>query len=258
MSTNWPPLDMHAHIEASVDPADLLALRAVIFAASRNLAESRTALDRQGNDLLTVWGVGTHPALKEAVETFDQSIFESLVDRTAFVAEVGLDAKVKSRLPPQQDVLSQILTVLQRKPRLTSLHSYAATHEVVELLGQHPIRGAILHWWLGDHTTTIRAIELGAYFSVNPGNLKHIEVLSLVPIGRLLPETDHPAGNRFGAQPRLPGNVSHVEEVLAKRHGISTAALRQHFWSNLKQLTSATGVFDHLPDRVASIVEAAP
>lgn len=53
--TNWPPLDLHAHIDTTVTPQDLLNLRAVVFAASRTLAESRLALHRQQHDLLTIW-----------------------------------------------------------------------------------------------------------------------------------------------------------------------------------------------------------
>lgn len=258
MTDNWPPLDIHAHIDTDTSPGDLLQLRAVIFAATRTLAESRVALQRQPKDLLTVWGVGTHPAVKEALDTFDQSEFAALVAKTAFVAEVGLDAKVKSRLPLQQDVLARMLSSLQSQPRLTSLHSYGATHEVVELLRQHPIDGAILHWWLGDPRTTAAALDLGAYFSVNLANLKHIDVLATVPLDRLLPETDHPSGDRFGKPPRVPGNVNRVEQELAKLHGLTPTAVRQHFWSNLRVLTVSLDVARLLPERVAALIAAAP
>lgn len=258
MTDNWPPLDMHAHVDTGASPGDLLRLRAVIFAATRTLSEARAALERQPRDLLTVWGVGTHPALREALESFDKAVFAALVEKTAFVAEVGLDAKVKSRLPLQKDVLGQVLATLQQQPRLTSLHSYGATQEVTELLGEHPIEGAILHWWLGDARTTAAALQLGAYFSVNPANLKHAEVLANVPLERLLPETDHPGGDRFGRRPRVPGNVSIVEKELANLHGLTPTAMRQQFWSNLKALTESVNVIDILPARVATVVAAAP
>ncbi|WP_409141689.1 TatD family hydrolase [Cellulosimicrobium sp. RS] len=257
MTNNWPPFDMHAHVDINTRSEDLLELRAVIFAATRSLAESRAAVLRQPQDLLTVWGVGTHPAVKTALETFDQSEFADLVTKAAFVAEVGLDAKVKARLPLQQDVLAQMLCILQSQPRLTSLHSYGATNEVVELLEQHPIDGVILHWWLGDAQTTAAALDLGAYFSVNPANLKHIDVLATVPLDRLLPETDHPSGDRFGKPPRVPGNVSRVEQEIAKLHGLSPTVARQHLWSNLKALTASVNVSRLLPERVAAVIAAA-
>lgn len=258
MTANWPSLDMHAHVDTDTSPEDLLQLRAVIFAATRSLAEARLALQRQSQDLLTVWGVGTHPGVKESLETFDQTEFAQLVAGAAYVAEVGLDAKVKSRLPLQQDVLAQIFSVLQDRPRLTSIHSYGATHEVVELLEQHPVDGAILHWWLGDPQTTARALELGAYFSVNPANLKHRDLLAAVPLERLLPETDHPSGDRYGTPPNVPGNVSRVEQEVARLHGLSPIDVRQKFWSNLKALTNSVLVSEVLPKRVAAMVAAAP
>ena len=257
MSENWPPLDLHAHVEATVAPHDLLALRAVVFAACRTLAESRQALDRQSSDLLTVWGVGVHPAVKEALESFDLAVFTSLIGRSAYVAEVGLDGKVKSRLPQQQEVLAEVLVALQANPRITSLHSYAATNELVELLQDIPIDGAVLHWWLGDAVATRRAVELGAYFSVNAGGLKHAEVLSLIPIERLLTETDHPAGDRTSPQPRQPGNVSKVEKGLASIHGIRPFEMRRLCWSNLHTLVASTGVARLLPPGVGSVVAAA-
>ena len=57
---------------------------------------------------------------------------------------------MKSRLDLQSDILSSILNELQSTPRITSLHSYAATDELLELLEATPIKGAVLHWWLGD------------------------------------------------------------------------------------------------------------
>lgn len=257
MTENWPPLDLHAHIEVSVDPDDLLALRAVIFAACRTLAESRNALDRQASDLLTVWGVGTHPAVKDALDTFDLSQFQSLVRHTAYVAEVGLDGKAMSRMPQQREVLSDVLAALQTTPRITSLHSYGATNELVDLLQDIPIDGAVLHWWLGDAAATKRAVAMGAYFSINSAGLKHADILSLIPLERLLLETDHPAGDRASTQPRQPGNIAKVENTLASLHGLTPSAMRRQCWANLHALVTSTGVERLLPPSVASVVAAA-
>ncbi|WP_420330086.1 TatD family hydrolase [Ornithinimicrobium murale] len=98
----------------------------------------------------------------------------------------------RGRAAKQHDVLASLLTQLQAKPRLTSIHSYRATNEVVEHLEHTPITGAILHWWLGDRSTTRRAVELGAYFSINTATLRRSDAIDLIPTDRLLLETDHP------------------------------------------------------------------
>ena len=161
------------------------------------------------------------PGLKTALEQFNLDTFKALLNRTAYVGEVGLDGKVKSRLNLQRAVLKGILTELQASARITSLHSYGATNELVELLESTPIEGAVLHWWLGDVAATKKAVELGAYFSINAANLKNREALDQVPLDRILTETDHPDGDRWSAQPRQPGNVTKVESELA-------APLRHH------------------------------
>lgn len=254
--TNLPAVDLHAHIDPTVTPRDLLNLRAVIFAASRSLAESRLALDRQHHDLLAIWGVGVHPGVKTALDGYDPEEFERLIARTPYVGEIGLDARVPSRLAKQHDVLAALLTQLQAKPRLTSIHSYRATNEVVEHLEHTPITGAILHWWLGDRATTRRAIELGAYFSINTATLRRSAAIDLIPMDRLLLETDHPDGNRSGARPHQPGNVSDVEAALAKQRGVTTAQIRAHAWRNLATLVNTTGTKPLLPPRVTAILGA--
>lgn len=257
MSNNWPPLDTHAHVDVTITPSHLLALRAVVFAASRSLEESKQALDRQDQDLLTVWGLGVHPGLKTALEQFELDTFKTLLSRTAYVGEVGLDGKVKSRLNLQQEVLSDIFTELQTSARVTSLHSYGATNELLELLAATPIEGAVLHWWLGDVAATKHAVELGAYFSINAASLKNREALDQVPIDRILTETDHPDGDRRSTPPRQPGNVTKVETELARRHGITAADMRKTCWKNLRTLTESTRTQGLLPPRVQAILLAA-
>jgi TatD DNase family protein len=254
--TNLPAIDLHAHIDPTIAPRDLLNLRAVIFAASRSLAESRLALDRQHQDLLAMWGVGVHPGVKAALDGYEPEEFERLIDRTAYVGEVGLDARVPSRLAKQHEVLASLLSRLRAKPRLTSIHSYRATREVVEHLEHTPITGAILHWWLGDRATTRRAVELGAYFSINTATLRRSDAIDLIPVDRLLPETDHPDGNRNGPRPHQPGNVLDVEAALAKQRGLTTTQIRAHAWRNVATLVAATGTKPLLPPRVAEILGA--
>lgn len=257
MTPNWPPLDLHAHLDTGIDAASLLNLRAVIFAASRSLEESERALARQPSDLLTIWGVGVHPGLKSALESYNATEFRTLLDRSGYVGEIGLDRKVPSRLPRQREIFSSILGELQTHPRLTSIHSYAATAEVVEELTRTPIVGVILHWWLGDAETTQQAVDLGAYFSVNAASVRRPGLLDVIPMERLLPETDHPDGNRYGSRPRQPGSTTDVEVALARHHGIEPADVRLKVWQNLSRLVTICNVGALLPPRVSAILSAA-
>lgn len=253
----WPALDAHAHVDVGIRPGDLLALRSVVFAATRSIAQAREAQQRAASDQLAVWGVGTHPASATALKDFDPTEFSTLVQASAFVGEIGLDGGAPSRLPLQRDVLDAALMSLQQTPRVTSIHSYRATNEVISSLRATPIRGVILHWWLGDETATTEALGLGAYFSVNYSNANHIAGLG-IPLDRLLFETDHPDGDRRSPAPRRPGRIEPAELRVAQHLGIDHAALRLASWQNLARLISETDSPPLLPARLRDLLAALP
>jgi TatD DNase family protein len=256
MRSALPPLDLHAHIDVSVPEDDLRGLGAVIFVATRSLAEAAQAIWRE--DETIVWGVGSHPGLARSHSSFDEAAFRSLIEHTAFVSEFGLDGKSKVDLDRQRRTLQRALTILANTPRITSLHSYGASDDLIAELEERPARGVVLHWWLGEPDTTARAVELGCYFSLNASSVRRRELLEAIPLERVLTETDHPFGDRSSAQPRLPGNVATVERALAQHHGISSEDLRRRMWMNLAQLVQETGCAALLSRRIRSYLAVVP
>ncbi|MYR38110.1 TatD family deoxyribonuclease [Streptomyces sp. SID4944] len=251
-----PPIDLHAHIETGIAAADLTAIKAVIFAPTRTLDEAHAALAR--TDSWTIWGVGAHPGLAKAHKTFSQEQFTQLCDRTSYVSEIGLDGKSHVAPSTQQATFTTILEILQRTPRIASIHSYAATDAVLDHLTNRPIQGAVLHWWLGSHEETARAIELGCYFSVNPAMARRTSLLRRIPLDRVLPETDHPFGDRSCGPTRRPGNVVDIERSLSTLHGLNPVQLRQRTWHNLAELVRITRTRMLLPRPVRVSLAALP
>ncbi len=250
MRSALPPLDLHAHIDAEVPADDLHGLRAVVFAATRSLAEARTALQRR--DDLIVWGVGSHPGLTRSHHSFDPADFRTLIGQSALVSEFGLDGGAKVPLERQLQTLRGALNVLATEPRITSLHSYRATDQLLDELVLRPVPGAVLHWWLGSTTATRRAAELGYYFSVNAAMFRHPGVFRHIPLDRLLTETDHPYGDRTGPEPHQPGNVAPVEHAIARLHGLDPNEVRRIVWRNLDRLVRTTGSGRLLTRRIRS------
>jgi TatD DNase family protein len=250
MRSALPPLDLHAHVDPSASQDDLRSLGAVIFAATRSLPEAGTALQRQ--DELIVWGVGSHPGVTSSHRSFDVSTFGSLIERTAFVSEFGLDGGAKVPLDQQLQTLRGALSVLADTPRITSLHSYRTTDQLIAALRKQPVSGVILHWWLGSVAATKQAVELGCYFSINPAMFRRPGVLRHIPLDRLLTETDHPYGDRTGPDPHQPGNVLPVEYAIAKLHGLEPRRVRRGMWRNLGRLIHETGCSHLLSQRIRS------
>jgi TatD DNase family protein len=243
--TSPPPLDLHAHIDASIEPSELMALQAAVFAVTRSLDEASLALRRA--DSTTVWGVGCHPGLAGAQRSFSVERFVELIEGTPFVGEIGLDGNSRVPMETQLATFRSILEVLRSKPRISTIHSYAARDEALAAIAEIGPRGAVLHWWLGAPTETERAVELGCYFSVNASMLKRLDLLKAIPLERVLTETDHPFGDRGSKSVRRPGAVSDVEHVLADMYGVQVGTVRWQLWRNLRSLTSEVGVGAELP-----------
>jgi TatD DNase family protein len=242
-----PALDLHAHVDPDIDPAELGCL-GVIFVATRSLDEADAATQRQ--DEQTIWGVGCHPGLVGAHKAFSPDRFAELITRTAFVSEVGLDGKSRVPMRTQEATLGSILSVLDGSPRITSLHSYQASEQIIVALEARPIAGAVLHWWLGNESQTRRALELGCFFSVNASSVRRTDLLDLIPLDRLLTETDHPFGDRRGGRGARPGFVKSVEVALARQHGATVGDVRVAMWRNLARLVSETKSAHLLPRAV--------
>ena len=239
-----PPIDAHAHIDADIDHAETRKLGALVMAVTRTLDEADIATRR--DDDMVIWGVGCHPRLKTAQNAFDARRFQELLTRTALAGELGLDGKSHVPMDEQVETLFEAFQVLRQTPRLTSLHSYAATGQLLEVLEAGSPPGIILHWWLGDAQETRRAVDLGCYFSVNSSSVRRTDALSSIPRDRILTETDHPFGDRR-SRPRRPGLVDDVEQALGHQHGMSPSEVRRLMWSNLRLLISNTGCLTMLP-----------
>jgi TatD DNase family protein len=90
MRSVLPPLDLHAHIDVGVPEDALRSLSAVIFVATRSLAEARQAQQRQ--DDMIVWGVGSHPGLARSHNSFDSITFRSLIEQSCLGSAYGAAA----------------------------------------------------------------------------------------------------------------------------------------------------------------------
>lgn len=241
------PLDMHAHVDPAISPSSLRELNAVVFVATKSPTDAEAGIRRQ--DEYTVWGVGTHPGLVRVQKAFDARTFAALVRRTPYVGEIGLDGASRVDMQLQTETFNSVLRILDGYPRLASVHSYRATAEVIDLLRDHQCRGLILHWWLGTPAETRAAVDLGCFFSINLSSVRRTDLLLHIPPSRVLTETDHPAGDRFGRDPR-PGQVSDVERMLADHYGLSADHMREQIWRNLDAMITDCEIEQMLPRKI--------
>lgn len=242
--TSLPTLDVHAHIAPDVTRPQVAALgNAVVFAMTRSLAEATQVKNLSSNTV--VWGVGVHPGVSAARDGWDAQWFEELLPSFALVGEVGLDRR-GGDWPRQRAIFDEILTIVKSEPVLVSIHSSGATSEVIEHLLDSEVAGAMLHWFTGNEADTRRALDAGAFFSVNAA--MPLEQVRFLPRDRVLTETDFPARK---VRARKPADTERVELLLSEAWGIPTDEVRAKTWWNLRTLSEQTGAIERLPEALA-------
>jgi TatD DNase family protein len=255
MSRALPPLDLHAHIDPGTNARQLEQLGAVVFAATRSAKEFEQTLNRR--DQVTIWGLGCHPGVRAAQAEFDAERFAGLMRNTPFLSEVGLDGAAQTDTETQVRIFRSILALAAQEPRIVSVHSKRATSQVLDLVEESSAAGIVLHWWLGSHSETQRAVALGCLFSLNRSmdarRLRHAGV----PLARLLPETDHPAGNRPGGGLKQPGWTLDVEQAVADAYAHTHEEVRAQSWRTLAGLTRSLDLDALFPKPIRAMLEAA-
>jgi TatD DNase family protein len=249
------PLDLHAHVDTTIDPTMLRELRAVVVAVTREPREWNAALSRA--DPTTLWAIGAHPGVSAALSAFDATTFRSALTRAIFVGEVGLDGRASTDGDLQRQVFDSVLDALGEQPRPVTIHSTSASDQVLAALRARPVAAAILHWWRGSANHTQEAVELGCFFSVNVHEVLKPRVLDLVPRERLLTETDFPHTRRYDRSATKPGKVEIVEAHLEARWEASRFDVRRQLWRNLGSLLAQAEVIDRMPRVVLAGLAAA-
>jgi TatD DNase family protein len=249
------PLDVHAHVEPGIEPDELRALRAVVVAVTRKPAEWDEALAR--TDPMTLWAIGVHPGVPEALEVFDDQRFCAALERTTFIGEVGLDGRADTDLDRQRDVFDRVLKAVSEQPRPLTIHSASASRDVLEALRARPVAAPILHWWRGTPAQTRTAIDLDCFFSINAHEVLKPRVLDLIPAERLLTETDYPHTRRYDRAAIRPGEVELIEVELARRWDVDRLEVRRRLWRNLGAVLSRAGVIDRMPRAILAGLAAA-
>lgn len=241
-------IDFHCHLDLYKDPRAVVTrcaeLRLYVLSVTTvpSAFEGTVTLAANASRIRTA--LGLHPELA-ATRMHELPLFESLLNRTHYVGEVGLDGSKDHRasLDHQTRVLMDILGMCARAGgRVISLHSRGATGAILDLLAAHTTAGRfILHWYLGTARQVARATEMGCWFSVGPTMLTSLRgrsAVAVMPRDRVLPESDGPFSLIQG-QPAYPWDAWSVVPLLADAWKESEQDVGVQLLSNFKALAAS-------------------
>jgi len=149
--------------------------------------------------------LGIHPwnvnQLKpDELERTVDFILQNGTDRRRVVAigEVGLDpqyAKRKQRRELQAEVFHEMLRLAEKLDLPVIVHSRWSAQKIIEILLSYRLNGVLWHWFSGPLDVLPKIVERGDYVSEGPPVVfspRIQEVVRLLPLQRLLTETDGP------------------------------------------------------------------
>ena len=242
-------VDLHCHLDLYPDHAAVVAEcdRLKIF----TLAVTTTPRAWPRNHELASAtkhvraALGLHPQLVKEYAN-ELSIWRDLLPRARYVGEVGLDAgrAYYASFDAQKTVFETILRdCAAAGGKILTIHSVRAAKAVLDMIETFLPRArgsAVLHWFTGTKADAARAVKLGMYFSINREmlrNERHRELVSALPLDRLLTETDGPFVQIDGRVAR-PSDVASTVDELARLRSISASELADIVAANLKRLVA--------------------
>ena len=183
--------------------------------------------------------LGLHP-LVAAQHPAERSRFKSLISKTSYIGEVGLDfSRVGySTKEIQIESFQFVLETLRDKPKFITLHSRQAESTVIDLLEEADRSPVVFHWYSGTLTVLNRALNQGHYFSVNPAMIvspNGQKIIANLPPERVLTETDGPFV-KINGRAAIPSDVSLVEEYLSTLWNMEKRAVKTQIKENFLKL----------------------
>ena len=255
-------IDSHCHIAGPEFAADLDDV--VRRARQAGLAHAFVVLAADDEPELTQAGhvaerwpdvrfsIGIHP---HAAGTFagDPAAAARQVDTamasqplTRALGEIGLDYYYDhAPRDVQQQVFRQQIRLARQRRLPIVIHTRDAEEDTFRLLGEEAASetGGVFHCFTGDREIARRALDIGFYISLSgivtfPRALELREVARMVPLERLLIETDSPflAPVPHRGKRNEPGHVTHVAQAVAELRGTTREAIADATAANYTRL----------------------
>lgn len=187
------------------------------------------------------FSVGVHPHQAgqfasdpaEAAQRTQAAIAAQPLSRA--VGEIGLDYHYDfAPRDVQQQVFREQIRLAGRLRLPIVIHTREAEEDTFRILEEEHARdiGGVFHCFTGDREMAKRCLDIGFYLSVAgivtfPRALELQEVAKMVPINRLLIETDSPflAPVPYRGKRNEPAHVARVAEAIADLRGTNTDAI---------------------------------
>ena len=250
-------VDHHCHLDFPQFADDLSGIVTRAHAAGVGVMVTISTRIRQLDRLIAIseafpsvyCSVGTHPhyADEEPDIPVEEIVALAAHPKVVAIGEAGLDyCYQKSSREAQAAGFRRHIEAARITGLPLEIHARDADEDTLAILEEARARGpfpAILHCYTGGEKLAVRSVELGLHVSfTGVVTFKKSEALreiaALVPLDRLLVETDAPylAPVPYRSKTNEPAYVRHTAEELADVKGVDVEAFAEATTENFFQL----------------------
>lgn len=220
---------------------------------SMNLDTSRSSLRlAEEHPGLVYTALGIHPwntsqlLPNELEQTIDFIQQKGANDkRVVAIGEVGLDpqyAKRKEQKELQIKVFHEMLHLAEKLTLPVIVHSRWSAEKILNILVSYRLRAVLWHWFSGPTDLLPKIIERGDYVSEGPPTVfsdRIQEVVRLVPLERLLTETDGPVRyyGPFKDKLTTPAFIPEVVKAMGEIKGVKENEVAEQIYRNFVNFT---------------------
>lgn len=187
-------------------------------------------------------GVHPHEAAEAEPDYIEQLRALAANPKVLAIGEIGLDYHYDfSPRDVQRDVFARQLELARELELPVAIHMREATQDTLAILKEHGISHGVMHCFSGSAETAEICVDMGLHLSFT-GSVtfknarKVVEAAAVVPLDRLMAETDCPYLSPEPVRGRRndPSNVRYVIEKLAEIKGIAPDEMAEINISNAK------------------------
>ncbi len=144
-------------------------------------------------------------------------------EKVVAIGEVGLDFSYgkKQIAELQIKVFNEMLRAAEKQSLPVIVHSRRTAPKIMSILPSFNVERVLFHWFGGPVELLPKIVENGYYVSEGPTSVyssRTREIIKLVPLGRLLTETDGPVrfGGPFYGKMTTPSFIPRVVKAVAE------------------------------------------
>ena len=239
-------IDAHTHLdffEDNIDKAikEINDLKILTVANSMNVESYLKNKEYEKKSKYIMPTFGLHPWEAKNFKGDLEGLIP-YIEESKLIGEIGLDffwEEDETTYEKQRKVYYFMLKEASKREKLVSIHTKGAEEEILSSLENINYNKAIIHWYSGSLETLKKFIDLGCYFTISVDlgyEDKALEVLNLIPMDRLILETDGPTALEWvNGEYAYPKSIIDIYKKVSEIKKIELNTLKDIIEENFKR-----------------------